>query len=470
MSKKIVSLLLAIMLMFSSSVFASENDSTCNELNDFDKKIISEKIEGIDILDGYELKEFVNNPLNNKLESNFSKYSSGSVTANDSDNSGTTDDATPENTSPSDAIYIAPNTGVNGNIVVDTEIRWYITQLTEKSKVSQIMTLSETQNFDLFLFKYNQEEGKLDIVTGSVLGKGQQEAFDVVLEAGIYFIGIESKEGTGTFTLYNFVSTLDVDYEVNDTVDNSTVIDQNFNTTINGVLDNPTDKDYYKVEVSNKKVLNVKLISPDNKYTVLYYDGNDYYNIPETCTLEAGTHYFLVYAENSDFSATEPYKLEMNLIHNSKRELLATTNDKSVKLEKSFNGKDYYINGNKIDFSYNFQKRYSNKYGHYSTTMKISKRTNSELLGAKFVNYTTNWEGANSKQKVLRAVLNDVSVYIWRNSGGAYEGPIMNDHFDAAEVIIDPDTGKIIDIVKPNFFYLYGNREYNYSEIGTIYY
>lgn len=457
MTKKMVTMVLAGMLMFSSVVFADGGNLELTRV----KEIGIDKNLDIQLKESAELEEFTNNPLKSQTKTTFQHYNENRIATNE----GATD-----NTDLSNALYLAPNSGVKGNIGQVGEIRWYITQLTEKSKVSQIMTLSETQNFDLFLFKYNQEEGKLDLVTGSVLGKGQQEFVNIVLESGIYFIGIESKEGTGEFTLYNFVSTLDVDYEINDTPENAAVIDQGFNTTINAVLDNPVDKDYYKVDVSNKKVLDVKFTSPDNKYTVLYYDGNKYYSIPETLTLQAGTHYFLVYAKNGDFSATEPYKLELNLIHNSNRVLLATTKDKSIKLEKSFNGKDYYIDGKKIDFSYNFEKRYSNRYGHYSTTMKISKRANSELLDPKFVNYTTNWEGATSKNKVLRAVLNDVSVYIWRNSGGSYAGPTMSEHFDAAEVIIDPDTGKILDIVKPNFFYIFGNREGNYIEIGTIYY
>lgn len=467
MTKKVVSLVLAMMLILSNYAFANGNDFSVNQVKGMDK-IRSQTY----IKNSSELEPLDENPLkeNEGLYSDVSLRESNFMANRDGEGDGDSN----ENTDPNHALYIAPNTGVNGVIAKENEIRWYITQLNDKSKVKWYMTLSETQNLDIFLFKFNEEENKLDFINSSGLAIGKNEALDNILEAGIYFISVEAKKGVGNFTLYNFTSTLDVNNEFNDTIDNATEISQARVVNVSGIIDNPFDIDIYKFNVEHEETSKIEFTSPEGtNYSLLYFDGQETHQVGEYMTFPVGTNYLIVASTNGDFSQTKSYSLKKTIINDTiHSKLLAISPDHKYLVTYRPNENKYYVNDTQMDFSYLYTHSFSDGHSgtHSTTRMSVDERSDTyvhidsdEGYDVRFGSYTTTFPNNRSINNCIKLTVNKISGYMYRSSSGLHSGPQANYHFSYATLIIDANTGKVYDLLEPNYFYENSNHHSTFN-------
>ena len=126
-----------------------------------------------------------------------------------------------ENTNPNAAYLFTDNTSGSGTFTVEKEERWYAFVLEEKSKVSIRLNMDASMDADVYVFSLNSAEGTLSVIGGSTNSAlGEAEYYSAVLEAGTYFVGITNYAGTGNYKAIYYQTNVDVDYEVNDSVDN----------------------------------------------------------------------------------------------------------------------------------------------------------------------------------------------------------------------------------------------------------
>lgn len=429
-------------------------------LSTTNKEIDIEKIKNITLKNNYSIDDL------NLIETKTSDLFLSEVQNNESLTTsflGSTSEANTEteNTTPGNSSYFAFNGVVNGNISAESEIRWYITQLNEKSKATVFLQLSdsESQNFDLYLFRFNQEQEKLDFVTGSANELGKNEIIDSVLEKGIYLIAIESKKGTGDFTVFPFSSTLDVEYEINDSVENATPLTQKNNMSIQAVIDNPFDFDIYKFEVTEKEISKVELISPAGKnYMLLYYDGNTVNAAQDLMEFNIGTHYLIVKSSSGDYSQTAPYTLKKSIrVLGDENEIAASRNRRYILSYKKSTG-NYYINNRVINFAYNYKHDFSDsKSGTHSKTRMSIAETNQTYVrigsNIAFGSYRTSFPSTRSISNCIKLTVSGINGRMYRSSSGLHSGPQADYNFTTATIIIDPSTGKVYDLKSPNYFY-----------------
>lgn len=121
------------------------------------------------------------------------------------------------------------------------------------------------------------------------------------------------------------------------------------------------------------------------------------------------------------------------------------------------------INNRAIDYSYEYKNSYSNTGGKnfYVITVKAPEKSDLAVTGIEIGGYSTTWGGARSHPHALRVQVTNISAYIYRNSGGEYIsefGLFVNENFNDAILIIDPDTATVIDMQMPNWYYAFGYR------------
>ena len=140
------------------------------------------------------------------------------------------------NTDPNYA-YLAENDVVyQGTIETEKEFRWYAFELKQKSKVTILLQMVEALDADLIMFSLDTETSTLNVVNGSAAGgAGVSEYYANVLEPGIYYFTVTGYEGTGQFAFAFFQSSLDADYEVNDT--SATATSVALDTNYMGIID-----------------------------------------------------------------------------------------------------------------------------------------------------------------------------------------------------------------------------------------
>ena len=122
------------------------------------------------------------------------------------------DEVDTTNTNPSYAIPVSNDSVYQGAIESENEVRWYTFTLSQKSTVTIFMQMADTMDADLYICSDD-----FTIVGGSASeGAGVSELAGSVLDSGTYYVAIEGYEGTGNFAFMYFQSSIDADYEIND--------------------------------------------------------------------------------------------------------------------------------------------------------------------------------------------------------------------------------------------------------------
>lgn len=380
------------------------------------------------------------------------------------------------NTNPSYAIPVSNNSVYQGVIESENEVRWYTFTLSQKSTVTIFMQMADTMDADLYICDEN-----FDIVGGSASeGAGVSELAKSVLDTGTYYIAIEGYEGTGDFAFLYFQSSVDADYEINDFASSATNV--SLNSSITGVIDSPIDIDYYKLTVTKTTIMRYS-ISSSMGYSIVYAgksgDNAEIYAVNGDIYMVKmlpGTYYFAVLSEDDQYSATSTYTINFNkiaeLANGGGSDIIGICEKAGIVFQSDIDGTNCYVNGNPIDYSYSYVNNLSNSAGSQSYNITIQKRNDVRVylgdgeFAPSAVYYHSSTRPAmkvSSRAALELTFYADKDFYsIHCRCTGAYDMNNFWDETNVVQVLIDPSTGKLIDIVQFNYYY-------DFAPVGTNY-
>lgn len=362
------------------------------------------------------------------------------------------------NNSPDYAYYMDLGDEIYDSVTEELEQRWYAFSIEQSTKVTLAMVMDDQVDFDLYLFQLNEEESTINLIGGSATtGNGEAELAMGVLDAGIYYLGVEAASGTGSFLVYSYAGINDKN-EINDSTDTASSYTNNSRMT--ATIDSPFDEDYYKVVIGENEVLEYAFDKPAGyDYDVLVYDGSKYYTIENgTYRLSQGTYYFIVLSNDGSYSDNEYYGIKFfkhKLADDWDAIFMWYTPDKSAVFQFNADRTKFFVNGHPIDFTYSRTVK-SNGNIYFNLYHKEEQNVvlfHSEALAAYgevpfFINYQAPFSGWSSYRNAL--VITVFNTY-WRvNSFSSdYDGLTSN----VATLIIDSNTGKVVDVMTPNPLY-----------------
>lgn len=375
------------------------------------------------------------------------------------------------NNDPNNAYIVSNDTVTQGRIEINGEMRWYAFELNKKSKVTVLLQMVEALDADLYMFSLNEETYELELVGGSATdGFGAIEYYNDVLDTGIYYFAIGGYEGTGNFAFAYYQSSTDANNEINDTMATATRV--SFDKNIYGVIDTPYDVDYYQFTVTSSALIRYSLSTYNNDS--LLYAGKSgssaaIYSIGSGNLVKVmpGTYYFAVVNENDAYSASSTYTVNFEKVadvaNDNSANLFAISEEAGIVFQTNPSGSAYYVNGNEIDISYSYYQNLSNPAGSQLYDIKIEPRNDVYAYirdgvsepSAVYYLYSTRPAMNVSSRPVLELTLySDTNFYKVPCRGtGAYAQNTFWHDFNAVTVLIDPNTGKLVDIVEFNYYY-----------------
>ncbi len=373
------------------------------------------------------------------------------------------DEVDTTNTNPSYAIPVSNDSVYQGAIESENEVRWYTFTLSQKSTVTIFMQMADTMDADLYICSDD-----FTIVGGSASeGAGVSELAGSVLDSGTYYLAIEGYEGTGNFAFMYFQSSVDADYEINDSTSSATNVA--LNSSIAGVIDSPVDIDYYKLTVTNTTIMRYS-ISSSMGYSLVYagksgdnaaiYAVNGDVNMVK---MLPGTYYFAVLSEDDQYSAASTYTVNFNkiaeLANGGGSDIIGICEKAGIVFQADSDGSNCYVNGNPIDYSYSYVNNLSNSAGSQSYNITIRKRNDAVYYHSS----TRPAMNVGSRPALELTFYSDTDFYsIHCRCTGAYDMNNFWDETSVVQVLIDPSTGKLIDIVQFNYYY-------DFAPVGTNY-
>lgn len=395
----------------------------------------------------------------------------------------TIDDA--DNTDPNYAYIVSNDDVMQGVITTEGEYRWYAFTIDKKSKVSILLQTVEALDADLYMFLLNQESFSLDLIGGSATeGLGVYEFVNTVLEPGTYFFAVNGYEGIGNFAFAYYESSIDAAYEINDYSNVATEVALSANLV--GVIDNPYDFDYYKFTVSKPTILRYSITNTKD-YVLAYagstgsapiiVDGN-------MIKVQPGTYYFAVYSPTETYDANSSYTVNFKKIGEYADEsivpLRAIHESSGIIFQTNLSGTKYYVNGNAIDISYTYQFSASNSGGSQNYNISLQSMDgmwcqiwNEEVQGPDVVYYHSSTRpyiniGSKNLLRLMFYTDTESPVKFYRincRGTGAYAANTLIIDPAYVIVLIDPDTGKLVDIAEYNYFYDFamGSNRITYS-------
>ena len=116
----------------------------------------------------------------------------------------------PLNNDPNNAYIMELGDEIYDAVTEEAEQRWYAFSIEQSTKVTMAMVMDEQVDFDLYLFQLNEEESTINLIGGSAAtGNGESELAMGILDAGIYFVGVEAASGIGSFLMYSYAGIKD---------------------------------------------------------------------------------------------------------------------------------------------------------------------------------------------------------------------------------------------------------------------
>lgn len=374
-----------------------------------------------------------------------------------------------DNTDPNYAYIAQNNTVMQGTIEAENEFRWYAFILNEKSKATIELQMVQNLDADLYLFRLNGSQ--LEVIGGSAIeGAGVSEIYTEVFDAGVYFFAVAGYKGTGNFAFAYFESTADAAYEINDSAELASEIQ--FDQRIVGVIDHPRDVDFYKLTVSESAVVKYSFTTSDGYKFVIAKAGQEKepMKVSEDMVIFAeGTYYFAVYSQDASFSTSSTYTIDINKIGNAMADdalsIIAISEETGIIFQTNLSGTAYYVNGHPININYHWQDQYLNPEGSqvYDIQIQDSEEVfigqRDENDGPRVAGYETSTHPniTVSPKAVLELTFGGPEgfYYIHCRCTGAYSANNCWRDYNWVRVIIDPETGTLIDIVDFNYFYDY---------------
>lgn len=394
-----------------------------------------------------------------------------------------------DNTDPNYAFTVSNNVIVDGTVENDDELYWYTFNSAIDSRVSVFLNMGDNLDADLYVFRLDENTSSLELIGGSATtGTGSFEFYNDVINSGIYFIAICGYDSTGDYSFVFYQSFQDVVYEINDNAATATEISFG---NITGVIDSPFDYDYYKITLSNPAVIKYGINSSDGyllQYAGCIGENAALYNIDNTngfIQAEPGTYYFAVYSSDSTvYSATNTYTVNFKKIGNlsgvSNTYIYGISESAGIVYEANSDASVNYVNGNVVDISYSYINNIGGNAGgqYYYITIDANAGAKPVFINGyepAAVHYFSSTKPAmnvSSRPALLMTYYCDNVFYRINCWGtGAYSMNTYRNDFNIVTVLIDPDTGNLIDIVEFNYYYDFapvGNNYINWARSYTM--
>jgi len=515
--KKVIKILQAltvvvILVMPTVSVFASEIDVILPDANSYDlienfdiNKIESftpsqdfiQKVEVVDILDMQpESIDFMQKKESAAQNRSLNKisYSHAIDTVIEDAQSLQRDEhetitsfSATNNTNPNNAFLLSLNESMYGNITAQGEQRWYAAEINQNSKLTTTLLMTQNVDFDLAIFKLDLSTMTLNYISESYQGVGEPEVIDLLINSGIYYFLVVSYTGTGLFEITAYTSTFDLQYEINDGLSIATPVSSN-EFTVNGIIDNPFDYDFYKFTLTGTRMSTFNFSKPTgtNYQLYLFLNGTSVYQLDSGVqyNIPAGTHYIVVFSQDNTHSNSSFYtvKLTSQIFIPGLATYLSTSNGINT-MQMTSDGKTFYVNGNLINFTWSYTGRVNNSAGYINTYMNLYQKSTQYVAMVEsdlypinndgqlpyFANYTTTFEGGGSAHPALILTLVGTDFTVNRYAGGAYANEAISYSVPYTQVVINVNTGRIIDVTFYNFYYYFGHRTYTANYVPTVY-
>ncbi len=383
-----------------------------------------------------------------------------------------------DNSDPSGANYLPFNQATGDTIDTEGGSRWYGVVADEACRITTLMVASDSSSdFDLYVYKLDEATGTLNNIGYSCQEAGNNEKVDLIVNEGVYYIQVNAYTGTGTFGLVSYQSINYISKEINDTIGTATTISKS--CTLTDAIDSPLDMDIYKFSITTEASRkSFTLSNPENCNYALYIvtSDNSIYSINSgvTYSLGNGDYYLIVTTSDGTYSNATPYTL-------------AVTNQDCILGGTdllSYNGylvqqvgANYYINGKLIDFSYSYKYDFSAgaDYLHASMTLKTTANTSvknfadEQSLGISFIKYTSTFNDS-ARDVALFIPIHNVSYTYYRTASASLAPTYVFDSRTVAEayLIVDVNTGKVIDLFSPNWYYE-SSASHHSNGIGAVY-
>lgn len=223
----------------------------------------------------------------------------------------------------------SPNTagGIEiGNVYTDTisaegQAKWFTFNNDTQGKLSVIMQTvpSEDINYDLHLFKLNEETMTLEEELISSYGPGKNEQLSKISEPGTYFVAVNSVTGYDEATPFALLVQKSSNYDQSEPDDNIWQAPGYLNNVYTQqTIDNAYDMDWVLLQVDEGKTLSLNLNNPTGiEYQIDIFDtalnpltgldDNTHYNID----FGAGTYLLRVQSTSVDFDPNQSYTLDI---------------------------------------------------------------------------------------------------------------------------------------------------------------
>ncbi|WP_315068940.1 hypothetical protein [uncultured Clostridium sp.] len=230
----------------------------------------------------------------------------------------TTGPAATINDSPENAYDIELSSAYQDTMTSEGAERWYVFQNSFIQKLTAILQApnSPNVNYELYLYKLNEQTGNLEFVAGSAYGTGY-ENLSALGQKGYYYLKVSSVEGFDAENPFIFEVMTSDKYGANEPDDNIwEAKPYSKSLSIEDTIDNDFDEDWssLKLDSDTNGTLSFQNSSTKGNYEVLVYDST----LSLVATLKnndtlnkkfpAGTYYMRVLSlSGSDPNAT--YKL-----------------------------------------------------------------------------------------------------------------------------------------------------------------
>lgn len=186
-----------------------------------------------------------------------------------------------------------------------------------------------------------------------------------------------------------------------------------------------------------------------------------------------GTYYFAVLSNDNEYSSTSTYTVNFKRVGSmtgySSVTKVGISEEASIVYETNNTGTINYVNGNPVDISYSYQDDLSNSAGTQHYDISIDANAGAYVLlseeyepaAVHYYNSTKPAMTVSSRPALMLTYYANTNFYTIHCRGtGAYSMNTLWTELPYVTVLIDPETGSLIDIVEYNYYY-------DFSPVGT---
>lgn len=219
--------------------------------------------------------------------------------------------------------------------------------------------------------------------------------------------------------------------------------------------------DYYKITVSRRTGFRYGITSTDGYTLTFAYKEGEVSNFSKYNKVEGlydfmpGTYYFRVSSPQGKYSASSTYSVKFTKIEvlssNSVADVIYVCEAGKNLFQTNLANTVYYVNGNSIDVNYSYYEHLPLSVGiqEYDIRIDQNKIDSIRCVGALYYMRSTRPAMTVSERPVLELTFEGANCYtIHCNCMGAYAANTCNEDLSWVTVFIDPETGKLIDILE----------------------